>query len=320
MIVGHAFTTTFVAILQLVIIGVVGFFLIRRKAVSESGLTMIGGLVIKIFLPLFMFTEIVQRFSLERFPNWWMFPLLSVLVTAVGLGAGYLVLRVDDGIKHPREFLSLTAFQNSGYLPLPLVAALLPRGNADTMFIYIFLFLLGFNMTMFSLGTFLLNPQPTRRFSARKMFSPPVLAILTALLVAICGAGRFIPQALIKPAELLGRCAIPLSLLVVGGNLALMHIEKGNRRSMTLALLVKLVFLPFFFLCVIVLLRPPPLVSLLLVLQAAMPPAVSLSVVCRSQDCGDKLVSPAIFYGHIASIITIPIVLALFRILSEYIY
>jgi len=317
---GQAFSTTFGAILQLVAIGALGFVLIRRSVISESGLNMIGGLVVKVFLPLLMFTEITQRFSLDLFPDWWKFPLLSLVVSAAGLGAGYLVLRVDNGVKHPNEFLSLTTFQNSGYLPLPLVAALLPRTQADIMFIYIFLFLLGFNMTIFSFGYFLLNPAPDRRFDVRKMFNPPVIATLTALLVAFAGAGRFLPAVLLNPAGLLGRCAIPLSILVVGGNLALMKVEKGAFRPIAYALLLKLLFLPLFFLCAIIVLRPPPMVGFLLILQAAMPSAVLLSVVCRSQDCGDKLVSPTIFYGHLASIVTIPLMLSLFRLFAGFLY
>ncbi len=318
--VGQAFSTTFGAIFQLVVIGAVGFFLVRRSVISESGLNMIGGLVIKVFLPLLMFTEITRRFNLQLFPDWWIFPLLSLVVSAAGLGAGYLVLRFDNHVKHPHEFLSLTTFQNSGYLPLPLVAALLPRTQADIMFIYIFLFLLGFNMTIFSFGYYLLNPAADRRFDPRKMFNPPVLATLTALLVAFAGAGRFVPELLLEPAALLGRCAIPLSILVVGGSLALMKVEKGALRPLTYALLIKLVFLPLFFLCAVVVFRPPPMMGFLLILQAAMPSAVLLSVVCRSQDCGDRLVSPAIFYGHLASIVTIPLMLSLFRIFSGFLY
>jgi len=318
--IGQAFSTTFSAIFQLVAIGALGFLLIRRSVISESGLNMAGDLVINIFLPLLMFTEIARRFSPQQFPDWWVFPLLSLLVSAAGLISGYAVLRFDDGIKHPNEFLSLTTFQNSGYLPLPLVAALLPRTQADIMFIYIFLFLLGFNMTIFSFGYFLLDPASDRRFDARKMFNPPVLATLTALVVAFAGAGRFVPELLLRPAELLGRCAIPLSVLVVGGNLALMKVEKGAVRPIAYALLVKLLFLPLLFLCVILVLRPPQMMSFLLILQAAMPSAVLLSVVCRSQECGDKLVSPTIFYGHLASIVTIPLMLALFRICSAFLY
>ncbi|MGE5279402.1 MAG: AEC family transporter [Deltaproteobacteria bacterium] len=320
MAVGHAFTTTFGAIFQLVLIGLVGFLLVRRKTVSESGLNMIGGLVINVFLPLLMFTEIIRRFDVRSFPDWWVFPLLSLAVTGAGLLAGYIVLRADDHIAHPREFLSLTAFQNSGYLPLPLVAALLPRPQADIMFIYIFLFLLAFNMTIFSVGYFLLNPAADRRFDPRTMFNPPVIATLAALLVAFARAGRFFPEVVVEPAAVLGRCAIPLSILVVGGNLALMRVERSAARPLTYALLIKLVILPLFFLSLVVFLRIPAMMGFLLVLQAAMPPAVLLSVVCRSQDCGDKLVSPAIFYGHALSIVTVPLVLALFRVFSRVLY
>jgi predicted permease len=257
----------------------------------------------------------------SAFPDWWIYPLLSVAVSGAGFVFGYIVLRSDKlGIRHPEEFLGLTTFQNSGYLPLPLVASLLPSGTADRMFIIIFLFLLGFNMMIFSAGVFILSPAGTRRFDPKKMLNPPVVATLAALLVSLAGGQRFVPEWLLRPAELLGRCTIPLSVLVVGGNLALMKVEKMGGRPVISALLIKLIILPLFFFGIIFLFRPNPLMALLLILQAAMPPAVLLTVVCRNQDCEDKLITQSIFYGHLVSIITIPLILALFQVVTVILY
>lgn len=314
----HIFVATFGAIAQLVLIGAVGFWLVRRKIIFDNGLDMLSDLVVEVFLPLFMFSEIVRRFSFRAYPDWWMYPFLSVAVSAAGFLIGYAVLRSDQlGLKHPEEFLGIATFQNSGYLPLPLVASLLPPEWASRMFINIFLFLLGFNMMIFSVGVFLLGTAGTRRFSPGKMFNPPVVATLVALLVAFLGGQRLIPEFFMKPAELLGRCTIPLSVLVVGGNLALMKVEKTDARPLVSALLIKLVILPALFLALIFIFRPSPMMGLLIILQAAMPPAVLLSVVCRSQDCEDRLITHAIFYGHVACIFTVPLILALFYLCAS---
>ena len=317
----NIFTTTFGAIFQLVLVGFVGFWLTRRKTISDGGLDMLSDLVVEVFLPLFMFAEIIRRFSFREYPDWWIYPLLSVVVSGAGFAFAYVVLRSDRlGIKHPEEFLGLSTFQNSGYLPLPLVASLLSVGAANRMFIYIFLFLLGFNMMIFSAGVFILTPARTRRFDPRKILNPPVVATLVALLIAFVGGQKFIPEFILRPAEALGRCAIPLSVLVVGGNLALMKVEKNVGRPMISVLLIKLVILPLFFLGVVFLFRPSPLMGLLIILQAAMPPAVLLTVVCRNQDCEDKLITQSIFYGHLACIITIPLVLALYQVFISVLY
>ena len=116
-----------------------------------------------------------------------------------------------------------------------------------------------------------------------------------------------------KPVELLGQCTIPLSILVVGGNLAsLKRSGLGQLKPLSYALLVRLVVVPAIFLGFLLLIKPQPLVGLLILLQAAMPPAALLSVIAKNKNTGDHLISQAIFYGHLLSIVTVPLFLVLF--------
>ncbi len=311
----ESFKVTALAILELVFLGSVGFFLVRRAVVGHEGLRLLSDLVIGLFLPFFMFSEIVSKFDFSLYPDWWLFPLYSFLVTAVGFACGYLVLLFDKTSEADKdEFLGITSFQNSGYLPLPLVAVLLPLGLADQMYIYIFLFLLGFNMTIFSCGIMLLCPKGAcLRFDIKHMFSAPVIATLTALLCVFLKVDTILPQVFMRPMAALGRCAIPLSILVVGGNLALFKPKAITYfKSISFALITKLIILPVVFLGLIVLMKPRPLVGFLLLLQASMPPAALLSVISKKLEHRDHLISQSIFIGHLVSIITIPLFLALF--------
>lgn len=305
------------AILELLLVGALGFFLVRRRIVSHDGLKLLSSLVIGVFLPCLMFSEITARFNFIRYPNWWIFPFLSLLVTAVGYFFGLVFLGLDRRLKNTEgEFLGVSAFQNSGYLPLPLVFYLLPAGMISQMLIYIFLFLLGFNMTIFSLGLFLICPHREKkcRFVPQAVFNAPVIATLLALVFVFFKANRLIPDVVVGPLESLGRCAIPLSILVVGGSLAFLKTGlKSSWRPLALALSVKLVLVPLFFLGFVALVHPKPQVGFLLVLQAAMPPAALLSVISKNQNYAEDFVNQAIFYGHLLSIVTIPVFLALYE-------
>ncbi len=315
----EAFRTTYGSILELVLLGAVGFFIVKRRIVAEAGVKVLSDLVIGLFLPCLMFSEITKRFSFEIYPDWWVFPLYSVLITFVGYTLGALVLAADKSLqKNSGEFLGVTSFQNSGYLPLPLVAALLPPGTAQEMFILIFLFLLGFNMTIFSVGVMMLgSTEKEKRFDYRHIFNAPVLATIAALCIVFFNIGAVLPIVLTRPIEILGRCAIPLSILVVGANLAaLKPNQPADIKPIGLSLLVKLIALPLVFLGFVAIAHPKPLVGLLLILQAAMPPAALLSVIAKNQGGGGRLVNQAIFYGHILSILTIPFFLALYWALA----
>jgi hypothetical protein len=186
------------------------------------------------------------------------------------------------------------------------------------MFIYIFLFLLGFNMTIFSFGVFMLSCRSRAcYFDTKDMFNAPVVATILALIVVFFGWTRFIPSFVSRPVEMMGRCAIPLSIIVVGGNLALIRIRSfAHARPLFLGLVVKLLLVPLAFLVFVLCVKPKPLVGLLLMLQACMPPAALLSVIAKNQNAQEELINQAIFYGHLASIFTIPLFLGLYGVFS----
>jgi predicted permease len=309
-----SFQTTFGAIFELVLMGAMGFILVRSAFVSEAGLKTLSDLVIGLFLPLFMFVEITRRFSFSLYPDWWIYPLYSLVIAFIGYACGAFAIKMFPALTHDMgEFLGITTFQNSGYLPLPLVAALLPTAMAEEMFIYIFLFLLGFNMVIFSFGVVLLTKAKNQKFNFKNMFNAPVVATLLALAVVFFKASALLPELVLKPMESLGRCTIPLSILVVGGNLAsLKNTDLSHLKALSSALVIKLLMVPALFLGFILLTKPQPLLGLLILLQAAMPPAALLSVISKNKNSGDHLISQAIFYGHLLSIVTVPLFLVLY--------
>ena len=308
----EAFKPTLSGVIQIFLLGAVGFFLVKKNFLSEAGLSALSRLVIEITLPFLIFSQLIKEFSFSAYPNWWIFPLLSLAITITGLVIGSLFLGFIKNLQSKLQFLSLITFQNSGYLPLVLIAALLSKEKADAMFIYLFLFLLGFNLIIWSCGVYLLTFTRTKKFELGSLFSPAVIATLVSLAVISLGFNKLIPLVVLKPLRMLGDCTLPLALLVVGGNLADMHWTKLDKSALFLLLLVKLIILPVAGVLLIIKFRFPELMGLLIILQLAMPPATSLSVILRHSKKEDLLISQGIFFGHIASLVTIPLFLSLY--------
>lgn len=309
-----AFKTTFIATAQIFLVGLLGFLLVRRNFLSSEGLNVLSRFIIEITLPIFIFCALIKDFSFSLYPNWWIFPILSLIITALGLAIGYIFIGLDKGISQKRQFLSLVAFQNSGWLPLPLVAALLPEAEARILFIYIVMFLLGFNLVIWSFGVWLLSEKTIKNFELGSLFSPPVIATLVGLLFIALGINRWMPAAILKPLKLLGDCTLPLAMIVVGANLGGIAMRgEDNNREILYIVLAKLMVLPLVVFIILFSFPLPHLVKLLVVIQASMPAATNLSIICRHYKVEDRLVTKAIFWTHVASIITIPLVLALFK-------
>ena len=308
----ESFKVTGGAVFQIFLLAAIGFFLVKIKFLGDEGLDALSRLTMDVTLPILIFYQLVKDFTFAKYPGWWALPLISIALTAVGLLFGFLFSFFITGRQHKMQFLSLVTFQNSGYLPLALVAALLTGEQLGTMFIYLFLLLTGFNLVMFSLGVYMLSFQKDKKFEPASLLSAPVVATVISLVFIVLGLNKFMPEAVMKPLQLTGQCTLPLAMLVVGGNLAQINLKRIDTRSMSLALLAKMVVLPFIGLWFILTFQVPYLIGLLVLIQLAMPSAVTLSVIIRNYKKEDLLISQGILLSHIMSIITIPLFLILY--------
>jgi len=277
-----------------------------------QGLDALSGLVINVAMPLLIFSRIVRGFSFEQYPDWWVYPLVSLCITALGFFLGFLFSGLMKGTREKMQFIGLVSFQNSGYLALVLVASILPASQAATMFIYTFLFLVAFNLLMFSVGVYLLTYNKGKKFKWADFLNPPVVATLLGLMVVATKLNNSMPQVIIRPLELIGDCTVPLATLVVGGNIATIGFKAAKTGGIILMSLVKLVLMPAIGLWLVYRFKIGGLLGLLIILQLAMPPATNLSVIMRQYRQDDSLVSQGVFWGHILSIITIPVFLSLY--------
>ena len=308
----EAFKVTASAVLQILLLAAIGYFLKKKNLLTDIGLDTLSHLVIDVTLPILIFIQLARDFNFSTYPDWWIFPLLSLAITVAGLLVGLIFIGIIRGGQKRLQFLSLVTFQNSGYLPLAMFAALLPAYKAGVMFIYLFLFLIGFNLIMWPLAVYILSFSKKAKFEFNSLFSPVVIAALLGVTAVFLGLNKFIPNLVLKPLKLIGDCTIPLAMFVVGADLAKIKVEHFDKNSMFWLVLVKLVILPVLGLWLVLKLRLPELIGLLILIQLAVPSATSLSVIIRHYKKEDVLISQGIFFSHILSIITIPIFLSLY--------
>lgn len=310
------FKLTGFAMAQIFILGSLGYFLVRKKLFSLAGLEDLSRLVIQVIFPALILNQMLRNFSFDLYPNWWVFPLISLGITVLGLGLGLGLIKLARLKTHKLQLLSLVGFQNSGYLPLAMVASIFSGQQLNDIFIYIFLFLLGFDLAAWSLGIYMLTYDSQAKFKLKNIFSPPVIANLSALLLIALGLNKFIPSGVLKPLEMIGNCTLPLAMIVVGGNVALVHLKKIDKKAVFFVLLGKLIILPALGIWIVLKLGLPQLFGFLIVMQLAMPSATSLSVIIRHYKREDVLISQGVFFSHIVSLLTIPVFLGLYLSLA----
>jgi len=119
-----------------------------------------------------------------------------------------------------------------------------------------------------------------------------------------------LPLWLARPVGLVAGALIPVMLLTLGiqlGRMARPHVSFDIAR----ALAIKLVIAPMLAAGAAVLVGLSGVPAGVLVLQFAMPPAVFTSIVALEYDLEPDLVTTTVLVGTLASVLTLPIVVAL---------
>jgi malate permease and related proteins len=303
-------------IIRLLLLGGLGFILYRRKLLNQEAAQFITDFLIKICVPCLIFTNIISHFQFDTRPSVWQFLILSLVVFSVGIFLGFILVFFRKGKIPKNETLSLLSFQNSGYLPMNLVYFLFFTPFREQMLGYIFIYLLGFNLLMWSIGSFLIFRRREEKFSLRSLLTPPVTATLIALIYRKFLPALEIPQVILSPVKMLGDMSFVLSMIVLGAGLAkagFTHIRAQTTFNIIAISVIKLVLMPFIFILFLTQFEILGLFGFFVILQVSMPSAASLPIIARWKQADYKFISQAVFFSHVFSLITIPFWINLFQ-------
>ncbi len=304
----------------------VGWFA-RRRAYMNAGLTSIlSRLVVDIVFPCMVLTQMLRSVDADILRQGWFVPLLGGGVMLLAGLAGWGILPWFCSRARLPTVVFLAGLPNWIFLPLPIVAALFgDAGVRDVL-----LFNVGAQLTLWSLGVWTLQgAAPNLRALKNLLKNPGLLATAAGIVLALLwppartleSAGlapmpphHFAAAALIQAMSMLGGLTIPLSLLITGAQLGAMPAESPRQRPGELAavLAVRLAAAPLLTVAAAWLLarldiRIPAATRLTCYLIAAMPVAISASIMTERFG-GDNLLSArAIFWSTVLSMLTVPV-------------
>ncbi|MGD2278762.1 MAG: AEC family transporter [Candidatus Omnitrophota bacterium] len=310
------FQTIAIAIVKLFILMLAGYALHRVKFTSDEFVDKLSLLLVYLIFPALIVSKTIDHFSFTEYAYWWFLPLCAILFSFVGMLMGRLLFGFLKNFSSKKEFVCACGFQNCGYLPMNLILFAFSGALADRLLVYMFMFILGFNILMWSLAPLFLTGRLKEGFKLRVLLNPPVVATVFSLVwVALFGRGT-LPAIVMDPLKQLGQAAFPLAMLTLG---AYLHRYRAYSHENKMPLIagagIKLFIFPAI---VLFLLKWIPLgfdYKFFLFLQAIMPTAVSLVVIGSYTGADNKFFSGIIFYTHLVGIFSIPVWLAVFNFL-----
>ena len=165
------------------------------------------------------------------------------------------------------------------------------------------------NVMINSLGVYLAaHGRASVRRSILQMFLNPALYAVPLGLVAN-RFGWVLPLPLERPLEMLGRAAVPTMLVVLGLQLAALPVDRRHWKLIGLATFFRLGLAPLLALALAIPLGLSGLARQVGVLQAAVPTAVTASIIASRYDAEPNLVAGSVLASSLVSLVTVTAIL-----------
>lgn len=174
--------------------------------------------VLNLLYPALIFSFILENPALRQTANLLLPPLFGFISVATGMVIALLLARFLSlgNTREQRTFAFMTGMYNYSYLPVPIVAVLFGRETTGVLIVSN----LGVELALWILGIgFILSVHDSKPIWKR-ILSGPVIAILIAVPLNSLGWSAALPPFFYSTVELLGGCAIPVGLLLIGATIA----------------------------------------------------------------------------------------------------
>ena len=286
--------------IAVIFIGILAGFVCRKlKVLSEEGTATVSNIVVKIILPFYLFSAILNSGSAVD-------PRGVLLTLGLSFGmfllSGLVALAVVPLLRPPAGdkgvYLFETMCGNVTYIGIPVCAAVL-GGNAA---FYASLLNIPYNLLCFSLGIWLL----AGKLPLKKILNPAFLSGVAAAILYLLRVP--VPSVILDGCAFIGQATSPCAMLVIGSVLGSVPFKEifTEWRAIPYVLL-RLVGLGALMALLLSFIDVDPVLKGVVILMASMPAATNSTMLCTIYGGNRALSAKLIFLSTALSIVTIPL-------------
>jgi len=285
-----------------------GIVLRRQEIVEDRFRAGLLTLVLNLLFPALVLAKVTVNPALRDNVVALSAPVAGFLSSAIGLVIARLAapLAGADTSERRRAFAYTAGHYNYSYLAIPVCTVLYGPESIAVLL----LFNLGIEFSLWTVGIMTLTGGGLKD-ARRRMLNPITVSMLAAIVLNRTGIGAHLPDWSFSFLNMLGACAVPLGLMLVGmGIPALLqgfraHHDPGIAIG---AVVVRNLLVPGCFALAAVLIAPLPAeVRRILLLQAAMPAGTMTLVMCQHYGIAPQVGLRVFVASTLAAIVTLPL-------------
>jgi len=306
-----------------------GFVARRKGYFSAEATRTISLFVVDVAFPSLVFVSFLRTIDAASLRQQWFLPVLGFGLILLGHVVGVVLAPLFVERKQRGTFWFICGMSNWVYLPLPIVEAL--YGNEGIR--AILLFNVGGQIVLWTVLVGGLRKGGPGKESLKNLVLNPglwataagiVLALLFPQLgealdvpTAAASSGQLVMKTFLQPLEMVGRVTIPISLIVIGAQLAGLTERAGGAclfppdRAVVGNMIARLVVAPAIYVLVMqgllslgVTMMPQPLAITYIV--STMPAAVSCGIIVERFGGDTALASRGVLYTTVVALFSVP--------------
>ncbi len=302
-------------IIILFLIMFLGYYLRRRKIISEEGIKSFSALIFYVTMPALIISSLADT-SMDQSKDVTSMILASLISYACLIVLAIIVpkiFKVEQGSKGLYRFM--TIFSNVGFIGFPMLVAIL--GPSSVFFGA--LFNIPYNLLLFTIGIYYLVSDHKSdykfKISIKQFVNPGIFATLIGLVAFLTGFE--LPEVVMSTSGTLGRVTTPLAMVVVGGSLYGVHI-KGMLKNYKLLIfsLMKMILVPIILGLVLSLIGFSTSVVSIAMVLCGMPIATNTVIIARQYGGNVLEASEAVFLSTLLMCVTTPVLVLLVNLIA----
>lgn len=305
----QVFSSTVNQMMVLFIFMALGYFLNKAKLLPPNASVTISRLETNVLVPCLVFNTFYKYCTVQNISQKWTYIVYGIAIMAVSIAIGVILSRIFAKEDYLRKIYNYSfAVANFSFMGNAVVLGIF---GESVLFDYM-IFTLPLCLYVYSYGTASLIPKKENsKFSFKVFLNPICISMFLGTVIGLIGIT--LPSFLTTAISSAGACMSPLAMVLTGLVVADFSIKTlAKIKKVYIASVLRLIVLPLLFVGVLKLLNTDPTITMLTLCATAMPLGLN-TVVFPAAYGGDTTPGASMaLISHLMSIITIPLMFALF--------
>ena len=276
----------------------VGFFANKFKIMDEASNQKFSKFIVNITIPALIISSSLSSVDSDMIQVFKVLGIAALMFIVTSILSRYLV----KWLRMERTMELMLSYSNLGFMGIPMVSCL----YGETGVFYVSLFMMVFNISLFTHGIHIFNSDKNIRFSFKQILNAGSISAFIAMILFLFKTP--IPGTISELLRLVGNITTPLAMIIIGSTLAQIRIKEFyDIRKLFIFAIFKMVLYPVLVYVILSFTVWDSMIVKTATLLWALPTAGNVSMVCSEYEGNAELVAKGIFMTTIASVVTIPV-------------